>query len=81
MQVDRIDDSNDSQHFFSTILVARTTQKKFIGRGWQTYHEVAKRGQPFQEWLKGRSFAHKLDMLLPEIEEECRLINEFASIS
>jgi hypothetical protein len=61
--------------------VARTTNKKFIGRGWQTYQELAKRGRPFQDWLKGRSFADRLDSLLPEIEEECRLINEFASAS
>jgi hypothetical protein len=59
--------------------VVRTTDKKFIGRAWQTYQEFAKVGQPFQEWLKGRSFAGRLEPLMPDIEEECRLITEYAA--
>lgn len=59
----------------------RTTNKKFIGRAWETYRDLAHHARPFQRWLSGCSFADRVRDILPEIEEECRLITEYAGAS
>ena len=59
--------------------MVRTTNKRFIGRAWETYRALSHDGHPFQEWLRQRSFADRLDPMLPQIEEEARLISEYAN--
>ena len=58
--------------------MVRTTDKSFIGRAWETYRDMARDGHSFQAWLSERSFADRVREILPEIEEEARLITECA---
>jgi hypothetical protein len=57
--------------------IARTTNKKFIRQAWETYRDMSKDAHAFQEWARQRSFADRIPEMLPDIEEECRLITEF----
>jgi hypothetical protein len=57
----------------------RTTNKRFIDRALETYRDLSQGLQPFEEWLKHRSLADLIQHILPEVEAECRLIEEYAS--
>lgn len=58
--------------------MVRTTDKKFIGRGWEAHREMCREAVPFEKWLSGCSFAHRRNEVIAAVEDECRLISEYA---